>query len=294
MGWNNNNTTTIVLPTGATSGARIVLDSTSDAIFIYDAFNNLVTAIAASAGTDASSGQPYAEGIQVGADTGTQIIMSPGSNGIVFAPNDSFVSLLTALQSFACGGVTSTEFAQFTGPSVTSSAAQHVSVALASSSPDGTTTPTARGYLMYADAGGTSAVAAFWDGSGVTVTGTLAAAEPGAATLTTETWHTLTLKNGWTNLAGGYTAANYRAIGSPPKSVQVVGTIVPGTLTDGTVIATLPAGYLPVKQAYHVVYTDSTSSSAGLHIDASGNLKIYGVTTGATVVGINAIYALDI
>ena len=52
----------IVLPTGATSGARIVIDSTQNAIFIYDAANNLVESIAAGSGTDATSGQKYISG----------------------------------------------------------------------------------------------------------------------------------------------------------------------------------------------------------------------------------------
>lgn len=52
----------IVLPTGATTGARIVIDSTQNAIFIYDASNNLVESIAAGSGTDATSGQKYIAG----------------------------------------------------------------------------------------------------------------------------------------------------------------------------------------------------------------------------------------
>lgn len=42
----------LVLPSNASSGARIVIDGTQNGIFIYDASNNLVESIAAAPGTD--------------------------------------------------------------------------------------------------------------------------------------------------------------------------------------------------------------------------------------------------
>lgn len=285
--------TTLVIPTGAIPGQpMIVIDGTSDAIKVYNASGQLVASMAASAGAD-SSGQQYAEGIQVGANTDTQVIMDPGSKGIFFAPNDGFSALLTALQSFPCVSNNQTEFAQLTGPSVSASQYQHVSVGLQSSSPDGTSMPVARGYLQATDASDNGVTVLFWDSTGTTVTGQLYAAAPNLTPIVQESWHSLTPKNSWTNLSG-YTPFQYRAIGSPPKSVQVVGNLVPGTITAGTVLGTLPTGYLPTKQQYDCAYTDVTSASAGVHIDTSGNLKVFGVSSGATVLGINSIFPLDV
>lgn len=42
MGWTNDGVTTLTVPTGATSGARIVIDGTTGQILIYDAGNQLI------------------------------------------------------------------------------------------------------------------------------------------------------------------------------------------------------------------------------------------------------------
>lgn len=55
---------TIILPSGATTGARIELNGTSDAILIYDANNNLIASVAATDGT-AVNGQGYITGFGV-------------------------------------------------------------------------------------------------------------------------------------------------------------------------------------------------------------------------------------
>lgn len=62
--WSNTLTTSLTLPTGAITGARIVLDGTSDTILIYDSSNNLIASVAAASGTD-SSGQGYVQGVGV-------------------------------------------------------------------------------------------------------------------------------------------------------------------------------------------------------------------------------------
>jgi hypothetical protein len=44
--WSNTSISSLTLPTGATSGARIVLDGTTDTILVYDAANNLIMSVA--------------------------------------------------------------------------------------------------------------------------------------------------------------------------------------------------------------------------------------------------------
>lgn len=60
--WSNSLTTSITLPTGALTGARIVEDGTSDTILMYNASGALIASIAATAGTD-SFGNSYPAGI---------------------------------------------------------------------------------------------------------------------------------------------------------------------------------------------------------------------------------------
>lgn len=62
MGWENDFLTSLTLPTGATSGARIVLDGTTDTELVYDASGNLIASIAATSGTD-GFGNSYPAGI---------------------------------------------------------------------------------------------------------------------------------------------------------------------------------------------------------------------------------------
>lgn len=62
--WSNTYQTSLTLPTGAVSGARIVLDGLSDVILVYDAADDLIVSIAGSAGVD-PYGNAYPQGISV-------------------------------------------------------------------------------------------------------------------------------------------------------------------------------------------------------------------------------------
>lgn len=62
MGWDNSFQSIITLPSGATTGARIVLDGAGDRILVYDTDNNLIASIAPTQGID-DQGTPYLEGI---------------------------------------------------------------------------------------------------------------------------------------------------------------------------------------------------------------------------------------
>jgi hypothetical protein len=66
-------------------------------------------------------------------------------------------------------------------------------------------------------------------------------AQDPASVGTAETWHAMTLANGWTNDAG-FAVAAYRLTNN--NEVEIVGTIVATTATSSTFF-TLPAGYRP-------------------------------------------------
>lgn len=73
MGWSNDSETTITLPTGATTGARVVIDGVTGAIEVYDASNNLAAVLSGNPGVD---GQ--------GNSWGTGLTMTEGA---ILAPN---------------------------------------------------------------------------------------------------------------------------------------------------------------------------------------------------------------
>jgi hypothetical protein len=91
-----------------------------------------------------------------------------------------------------------------------------------------------------------------------------------------EDWHAATLLAGWTNLGAPYTTAAYYL--QPDGMVRLRGILVGGTKTDGTVIATLPAGYRPTADE---IITVGNATSGGvlpeLRIRANGNIEIWGM-----------------
>jgi hypothetical protein len=67
--WTNNNMTSLTIPSGATTGARITINENDDgAILIYDSLGVLIGAWSGTSGTDPATGAPYAEGLTVISD----------------------------------------------------------------------------------------------------------------------------------------------------------------------------------------------------------------------------------
>lgn len=108
-----------------------------------------------------------------------------------------------------------------------------------------------------------------------------------------ETWHALGLLAGWVNYGGTEVTAQYRMVAAPNACVQLIGLIRAGTTADGTVIATLPAGYTP---AHHVPGWGASSAigarSVRVDIQQNGNITILGVPAGGDL-ALNGIYPLD-
>lgn len=92
-------------------------------------------------------------------------------------------------------------------------------------------------------------------------------------------WISLTMQNGWSWYAPGYTSPQYTK--ASDGLVTLKGLIKLGTV--GATVATLPAGYRPATRVlYHTV---STGAYARIDIDGSGNI--------ITVSGSNNWYSLD-
>lgn len=98
-------------------------------------------------------------------------------------------------------------------------------------------------------------------------------------------WTTLTLANGWSNLGSPYNFLDYGL--TPSGNVRMRGVVTSGTKTDGTVIATLPAGFRPPNDKLIGVGNGSggTVNNPNARIRAAtGNIEIFGMaaaTSGA-------------
>lgn len=102
--------------------------------------------------------------------------------------------------------------------------------------------------------------------------GVIEDALPVAAT----TWTALTYSNSWTTFPNSaYGTPGYRR--TADGMVIGRGLIAPGTLTDNTVIATLPAGFRPAADRYFL--NVGASATVGLVVGSNGQLR-YRVGTG--------------
>lgn len=111
-----------------------------------------------------------------------------------------------------------------------------------------------------------------------------------------EVWHSATLQNGWFNDAAPNVTCQYRRVASPPQSVQIVGTIKPGTKVDGTVLFNLPAGYRPASTQFFPVATNASvagGTTPQVQVNTNGDVKCYGCNVGLTNIELNCMVSLD-
>ncbi len=86
-------------------------------------------------------------------------------------------------------------------------------------------------------------------------------------TTTQPNWIAATLQNGWT----GNLWYRKNQIGQ----LEIMGTIVPGTKTFGTVLAQLPVGYRVVSNVSLLAFTSGGVTLTGIAIWTDGNIRIY-------------------
>jgi hypothetical protein len=83
-------------------------------------------------------------------------------------------------------------------------------------------------------------------------------------------WTNLTLQNGWVWYTGIYSTPQYTK--APDGLVSLKGLIKSGTTTNGTVLASLPAGYRPARR--HILTSVSNGAWARIDITATGAVNI--------------------
>jgi len=74
--------------------------------------------------------------------------------------------------------------------------------------------------------------------------------------------------------------------------VAVYGRCVPGTITNATVVFTLPAAAVP-GQAQRYPAATNGGGGAEVYVDGQGNVKCYSVPTGATLLDLSVLYRQD-
>jgi len=107
----------------------------------------------------------------------------------------------------------------------------------------------------------------------------------------------MSLLNSWVNLGASFVTAQFR-VWPLLNSVQVVGAIANGTLTNGTAIATLTSVPASVQDIPMLIIGGSPSGgNAGvtplLRLQISGSLQLFSVPTGTTQLLFNGWYSLD-
>lgn len=248
-GWSNDEPLILTLPGGATSGARIVIDGTRDAIFIYNSAGVLVGSIAATSGTD-GAGNPYDAGFTVYYDTGSGITLWNVQPLVLeFLSHDqaSGIDLQNAfplidaiyINAFKSGATGTATLAPVAGSGVTN-----------------------------------------WCGSD-----TVAIQPGGGNPFAAESWHGISggigYSNGWSDFGSGYQAGRYRK--EPTGTAGVVcldGMIKPGTYVNGTTILTMPVGYRPTAKHRWVLQADSATTGANmleLDLATTGVLQVLSI-----------------
>lgn len=241
--------------------------------FLYSgtpANGNLYSSFAPSSGTDGFS-NPYQKGLSIyGSSSST--FLNLGVNTSVNAPSvgmttgASFESAVASMHTFPTGsGSTQFLVTRIDGPG---SSLDNLIAAIQLSS----NYATASGGIVQGQLVIGSSTMASWSSKGFSATGTINAATPGSSPATAETWHTMTLSNGWTNNAS-FGVAKYRMVASPPNSVEIIGAIAGNSASSNTFFQ-LPTGYRPASAQGFSIGSTSASTTLNGRCDTSGNLQI--------------------
>lgn len=233
----------IVLPWGATSGPRIVIDAINGEMVFYDANDVPV--------------------IKLGPDNGEQTIAVQDAIGNwikMYVDTGFFNRPVLEFAAITAGGLGIVS--HITADSVgTGALDSYTELRLQNNSLDTNSS-------LYVRSG---------TGDGVTQRAEIAVDQP--LTVDGETWHAITFNGpaGWANLGGLWQTAQYRK--EPvEKTVRLRGVVLGGTKTDATVIATLPVGYRPAAQE---IFSVGNGTAGGvlpnLRVFPSGQLQIFGM-----------------
>lgn len=263
--WTNDIQTFLIIPTGATTGARIAInEANSGAILVYNSLGQLFEAIAAMAGTDAY-GNSFGQGFTVGVPNFPQVVItvaSDGKSGLIFFPTGStHIHNSGGIQAFMQGtGAAAYDQLQILWPQDNVQLDSIVTAGVSSSN-DGTTQQ-AQLLEYYSDTGGTLHLYRTLGPGGMTIyAGTITAVQPGTGTRATpaaaESWHTATITSALWTSTGVAQPARYRFM--PDGTVMLDGELLTtgaGPWPANATIFSLPTGYMPAQSTPFITRSD--------------------------------------
>lgn len=270
--WTNLIQTFLVIPTGATTGARIAINvDNSGAIVIYNASNQLFESIAAMGGTD-PFGNSYGAGFTVGVPDNPQVVITTaadGKSGLIFFPTGStHIHNSGALQAFQQNGTgaASWDQLQIVGPQ-DNVQLDSIITAWLSSSNDGT--QEAQFQMYYSDSLSNLHLYELMDFAGLVINaGNITAVQPGTGTSRTnaavpESWHNAVLGAGFiTNIADQVPRYRFEPIAG--GQVRLDGVVYTSAATAaGAAMLTLPVGYRPTARKRFTGVTSVSGNALG-------------------------------
>ncbi len=256
MPWDNSFETVITLPSGATSGARVVIDGTADTIIVYRADNSIAVSIAAAAGTDAY-GNAFPAGVYSFNDADGQAILV--ANGVLSListsePNDPSTMLNQ-------------------GPGL----AEWYSGTNGLGTQDGVIATLLAGSPGHSTLDGNEPQLTLQDGK---ASSPVSLALSGAVVYTSDagvrdTWQTPTLGSGWAlgPQGGSFQSLQFRRDGF--DNVVLSGVIHCTSATPSSTLFTLPSGYQPIAGHRPGI----TSNQGGTYAARSIEISTSGVVT---------------
>lgn len=108
--------------------------------------------------------------------------------------------------------------------------------------------------------------------TGATLYGPLKQAKPDG---TVEDWIDIPLMNGWVNRGGIGAKLSVRKAASPANSMLLVGHIISGDTTNGVQIGQLPAGYWPVSEQIILARKGGNTFPATIGVEPDGKIQIF-------------------
>lgn len=106
---------------------------------------------------------------------------------------------------------------------------------------------------------------------------------------TPESWHAMTLANGWAAAGGAFDTPSYRI--TAEGKVDLKGVATGGTHAAGTVVTTLPTGWRPAKTRQLVASADGNTSPfcCLLQVAADGTIKIFQGASASAAIGFDGL-----
>jgi hypothetical protein len=145
---------------------------------------------------------------------------------------------------------------------------------------------------MKALAEGVESTVSTTDGNVAALDSRLDTAEADINTLQTDTafgpWQNMALVNGWVARSAHY-VPGYREI--PGDRVELTGTAISGTITNGTVVANLPVGYRPGATTYLPLLANNGETIV-LVVGTTGDLSLQHTTTSFSAISFASEFPL--